>query len=73
MVWAATSAVSPPSRLRRPNSAERALRWALRVSASVMAERRCGIERGKSLQEARVYATQTEFFFDQREIRPHKR
>jgi hypothetical protein len=31
------------------------------------------IERGKSLEEARVYATQTEFFFDQREIRPHKR
>jgi len=33
----------------------------------------CCIEIGKSLEEARVYATQTEFFFDQREIRPHKR
>jgi hypothetical protein len=32
-----------------------------------------GIERGKSLEECGVYATQTEFFFDQREIRPHKR
>ena len=38
VVCAATRVTSPPSRLMRPNSAERALRWALRDSASVMAE-----------------------------------
>ncbi len=61
-----------PSRLRRPNSAERALRWALRVSASVMAGAALGVEGGEALEECGVYAAQTEFFFDQREIRPHK-